>query len=66
MRPVSDDELLTSTQAGALIGRSGRTVTRLAEKGAIPVAHQLPGPNGAMLFRRADVLAHAEAKAVPA
>lgn len=60
MRPVSDDELLTSTQAGALINKSGRTITRLVERGALPVAHQLPGPNGAMLFRRADVLALAE------
>ncbi len=51
--PHSD--LLTTTQAGAILGKSGRTVQRMAEAGTIPVAHQLPGPNGALLFRREDV-----------
>jgi hypothetical protein len=49
------DELLTSTQVGSLIGRSGRTVIRMAEAGKIAVAVKLPGPNGAHLFRKADV-----------
>lgn len=48
-------ELLTATQVGNLIGRSGRTVIRMAEAGKIPVAAKLPGPNGAHLFRRSDV-----------
>lgn len=49
------DDLLTSTQAGAILGRSARTVQRLAESGALTPAQKLPGPNGAYLFRRADV-----------
>lgn len=49
------DPLLTSTQAGAILNRSGRTVNRLAEAGKLPVAQKLPGPNGALLFRTSDV-----------
>lgn len=49
------DELLTATQAGIILGRSGRTVIRMAEAGKLPVATKLPGPNGPHLFRRADV-----------
>ena len=48
------DELLTATQVGTLINRSGRTVLRLADDGQIPIAAKLPGPNGAHLFKRAD------------
>lgn len=56
VRPVTDtDELLTSTQAGAILGCSGRTVIRRADAGTIPVAHRMPGPNGAILFRRSDI-----------
>lgn len=51
------DTLLTSTQAGALISRSGRTIVRWALAGRIPIAQQLPGPNGAFLFRESDVRA---------
>ena len=51
------DELITTAQAGALIGKSARTVIRLGESGALPVAQKLPGPNGAFLFHRADVVA---------
>lgn len=49
------DELLTSPQAAALLGKSHRTIHRLAESGGIPVAQKLPGPNGAYLFKRSDV-----------
>lgn len=52
---MTTDQLLTSTQAGALLNKSGRTVTRMAEAGRIPIAQRLPGPNGAFLFRRSDV-----------
>jgi hypothetical protein len=51
----ASDELLTATQVGNLIGRSGRTVIRMAEAGKLTVAAKLPGPNGAHLFRRADI-----------
>lgn len=49
------DELLTATQAGSILGRSGRTVIRMAEAGKLSVVTKLPGPNGAHLFSRADV-----------
>lgn len=58
--PISEagEELLTATQVGTLINRSGRTVIRLAEAGEIDIATKLPGTNGAYLFRRsaADAL----------
>lgn len=34
---------------------SSRTVIRQAEAGLIPIAAKLPGPNGAYLFRLADI-----------
>lgn len=48
-------DLLTSTQAGQIIGKSGRTVVRMAEKGLVRTAGKLPGDNGAFLFRRSDI-----------
>ena len=57
------DELLTATQVGNLIGRSGRTVIRMAEAGKLAVAVKLPGPNGAYLFRKTDVDAFLKASA---
>lgn len=53
-------ELLTSPQAGRILGKSARTIQRMADAGDLPVAQKLPGPNGAYLFRRDDVLALAE------
>ena len=52
-------QLLTSTEAGRRLNKSGRTVVRAAESGEIPYAHKLPGPNGAYLFDAAviDLLA---------
>jgi len=55
MPKPATDELLTATQVGNLIGRSGRTVIRMAEAGKLAVAAKLPGINGAHLFRRSDV-----------
>ncbi|SHP46924.1 Uncharacterised protein [Mycobacteroides abscessus subsp. abscessus] len=46
------DELITSTCAGQILKKSGRTVVRHAEAGRIPIAYRLPGPNGAYLFSR--------------
>lgn len=59
-------ELLTSTQAGVLLRKSGRTVQRMADARALPFVHKMPGPNGAYLFRRADVEAWLEAHQQPA
>lgn len=47
--------LLTTTDAGRILGKSARTVQRMAEAGEIPIAQKLPGPNGAYLFDPADV-----------
>lgn len=51
---MAQTDLLTSTEAGQLLGCSGRTVIRMAGE-KLPVAHRLPGPNGAILFHRDDV-----------
>lgn len=53
------EQLLTSTQAAALLHCSAKTVTRMAIAGTLAVAHRLPGSQGAFLFRRADVVAKA-------
>lgn len=55
-----DETLLTSPQAGALLGKSARTVVRMADAGVLPIAQKLPGPNGAYLFRQGDVRRLAE------
>lgn len=57
------DDLIAATEAGAILGKSARTVSRLAEAGQLPVVQKLPGPNGAYLFRRRDVEALRDAKA---
>lgn len=59
--PEPEDDLLNSTEAGALLGKSGKTVIRMADAGLLPVAHRVSGPNGVMrLFRRSDVMAKVE------
>lgn len=58
---MPNDALLTSTEVGVLLGKSARTVQRMADAGQLTPAQKLPGPNGAYLFRRADV----EALTVP-
>ncbi len=55
MRRMSHPELLTSTQAGTILGKSGRTVQRMADAGELRFAQKLPGPNGAYLFARSEV-----------
>jgi excisionase family DNA binding protein len=63
---MQQTELITSTQAGQILGVSGRTVVRWSEDGRIEVAQRLTGPNGAMLFRRSDVQALADSRAAEA
>ena len=50
-----DGDIINSTQAGAILGVSGKTVVRLGLAGKLPIVGKLTGPNGAYLFRRADV-----------
>lgn len=49
---MPNDDLLTTTEAGVILGKSARTVQRMAESGELPYARKLPGPNGAYLFAR--------------
>lgn len=52
---MPDLDLITSTEAGRILGCSGRTVQRRAEAGLLVPIRRLPGPNGPLLFLRADV-----------
>lgn len=51
----TETPLLTAPEVARILGKSVRTVHRLAAAGDLPVAHKLPGPNGAFLFERATV-----------
>jgi excisionase family DNA binding protein len=57
---MTDSALLTTTQAAALLGKSARTVQRLAESGDLEAAQKLAGPNGAYLFKDAVVIAYGD------
>lgn len=52
---MTNGALMTSTEAGVLLRKSGRTVQRMAEKGELPFVRKLPGANGAYLFDRAVI-----------
>jgi excisionase family DNA binding protein len=46
------DDLLTTTEAGEILGVSGKTVSRYADLGTLPV---LTLPSGHRRFRRSDI-----------
>lgn len=52
---MTNDALMTSTEAGAVLGKSGRTVQRMAENGELAYVRKLPGKNGAYLFDSAVI-----------
>lgn len=52
---VSEELYLSSGEVGVLIGKSARTVSRLAQLGELPHAGRLAAANGLYLFRRSDV-----------
>lgn len=52
---MTNDALMTSTEAGAVLGKSGRTVQRMAENGELAFVRKLPGSNGAYLFDAAVI-----------
>ena len=56
---MSSTALMTTTEAGRILGKSPRTVQRLAENGDLEYAQKLPGPNGAYLFEPAVIQRHA-------
>lgn len=57
------DDLLTSSQVGTILGKSARTVSRLAQTGELPHADRLAAGNGLYLFRRGDVERYAAERA---
>jgi len=54
--------LLTSAQVADILGKSVRTIHRLAESGDLAPALKVPGKTGAFLFDPADVEALAATK----
>lgn len=38
-----------------MLGKSPRTIHRMVQSGELHPVQQLPGPNGAYLYRRSDV-----------
>lgn len=56
--PAQSLDLVGSAEAEEMLGRINRTtLTRWVALGRLPLAHKLPGRNGAMLFQRQDVIA---------
>lgn len=53
--PTENPPLLTAPEVARRLGKSVRTVHRMALAGTLPTAHKLPGPNGAFLFEPAAV-----------
>jgi excisionase family DNA binding protein len=55
-------DLIGSAQACTLLGIDRSTLSRWVASGRLPLAMRLAGPNGALLFHRADVAALVGAK----
>lgn len=55
----NDDRPITSAETGVILGKSARTVQRLAIDGELPYIRKLPGPNGDYLFDPAVVETYA-------
>lgn len=53
-------DLIPTAEAAEIVGVSVTTVNRWADSGRLRTAAQAPGPRGARLFARPDVLAMAE------
>jgi hypothetical protein len=51
-------QLMTATNVGLQIGKSARTVARLAKDGSLTYSHKLDGDVGAYLFSQEDVDAY--------
>ena len=61
---MANDELIGSTEAARLLGKSPRTVHRMVDAGLlIPVMTAPGGRAGVYLFNRADIKALADAEA---
>lgn len=53
--PDMNEELITTTEAATLLGKSSRSVQRMVDSGDLVPVRRLAGPNGAYLFNRADI-----------
>jgi len=60
---MSNDDLLNSTQAAAILHVDRATFNRWVTRGDVPVEVQYPGYKGGRLFRRFDVERVAKDKA---
>lgn len=61
--PKAAEEFLTASDVGVILGKSARTVSRLAQTGELPHAARLAAGNGVYLFRRTDVDAYVARRA---
>lgn len=52
---MTNDALMTTAEAGEVLGRNSRAVQRLVQKGRLRHAQKLAGPNGAYLFEPEEV-----------
>lgn len=52
---MSNNAPMTTAEVGAVLGKSARTVQRMAESGELAYMKKLPGPNGSYLFDPAVV-----------
>lgn len=59
----SNDEVLTTAEAAAVLGCSVPTVTRMARDGRLVMLRKLPGLRGDRLFERSEVDRAAAARA---
>lgn len=60
---MATEQYLTAGEVAQLIGRSARTVSRLAKDGQLPYAQRTTAANGVYLFRRTDVIAYLDRQA---
>lgn len=57
------DDLIGTTEAARLLGKSPRTVHRMVQSGDLQIALVAPGGNvGVYLFRRSDITAIIDAR----
>lgn len=59
---TKSSNLLTTAQVAKALGKSVRTIHRMADSGQLRAVAKLPGETGAYLFHRADVEALAATK----
>ena len=50
------DDLLSTVQTADLIGIERSTVSKMVREGRLTPAHKLPGPTGAFVFLRSEVM----------